>query len=68
VIIYEPRIWDLVYAEEEVNHPSATVRNPPAWITQLFARLQKAEDDVILFAEARQEEDAMEINISDMRC
>jgi hypothetical protein len=43
------------------------VCNPPAWITQHFACLQKAEDDVRLLAEAREEEDAMEINISEMR-
>jgi hypothetical protein len=38
--------WDLVYAGEEVNRPFATVCNTPAWLTQLFARLQKAEVDV----------------------
>jgi hypothetical protein len=44
--------------------PSVT---PHAWITQLFARLQKADEDVRLLAEAREEEDAMEIDISYMR-
>jgi chromatin segregation and condensation protein Rec8/ScpA/Scc1 (kleisin family) len=67
LVIYEPTTWDLVDALEEVNHPSATVCNPPAWISQLFARLQKVEEDVRLLAEAREEEDVMEIDISDMR-
>jgi hypothetical protein len=28
LVIYEPTTWDLVYAGEEVNRPSATVCNP----------------------------------------
>jgi hypothetical protein len=67
LVIYDPTTWALVYVGEEVNRPSAMVSNPPAWITQLFAGLQKAEDDVRLLAEVREEEDAMEIEISDMR-
>jgi hypothetical protein len=67
LVIYEPTTWDLVYAGEEVNHPSATVCNSPPWITQIFSHLKKAEEDVRLVAEAREEEDAMEINISEMR-
>jgi hypothetical protein len=66
LVLYEPTTCDLVNAEEKVNHPSATVCNPPAWITQLFACLQKAEEDVRLVAEAREEEDVMEIHIFDM--
>jgi hypothetical protein len=66
-VIYEPTTWDLVYAGEEVNHPSAMVCNPAAWISQLFGHLQKAELDVRLLAEVREEEDRMEIDISDMR-
>jgi hypothetical protein len=42
------------------------VCDPPALITQAFARLQKAEDDVKLLAEASEEEDVMEVNISYM--
>jgi hypothetical protein len=53
LVIYEIMTWDLVYAGEEVNRPSATVCNLPAWITQLFAHLQKAEEDIRLLAEAR---------------
>jgi hypothetical protein len=45
----------------------ATVCNSPTWITQLLAHLQKAEEDIRLLAEARDEEDAMEIDISEMR-
>jgi hypothetical protein len=67
VVIYEPMTWDLVYAGEEVNRHSAMVSNPPAWITQLFACLQKAEEDIRLLADGREEEDVMEIDISDMR-
>jgi hypothetical protein len=67
LVIYEPTPWDLVYAGEEVNRPSSTVCNPPALITQLFACLQQAQEDVRLLAEAREEEEAMEIDISDMR-
>jgi hypothetical protein len=44
------------------------VYNHPAWITQLFAHFQKAEDDVRLLAEQREDEDTMEIDISDMHC
>jgi hypothetical protein len=43
------------------------VCSPPAWITQLFARLQKADEDLRVLAQGREEEDAMEIDISDMR-
>jgi hypothetical protein len=56
-----------MYTGEEVNRPFTMVCHLPAWITQLFAYLKKAEEDVRLLAEAREEEDAMEINISDMR-
>jgi hypothetical protein len=42
------------------------VCNPPAWITQLFARLHKGEEVVRLLPEARDDQDAMEIDISDM--
>jgi hypothetical protein len=67
VVIYEPTMWDLVYAGEELNRSSAIGFNPPAWITQLFDVLQKVEEDIRLLAEAREEEDAIEIHISDMR-
>jgi hypothetical protein len=67
LVIYEPTTWNLVYTGEEVNRPSTTVCNPPAWLRQLFSPLQKAEEDVRLLAEARQEEDAMEIDISEIR-
>jgi hypothetical protein len=55
LIIDEPTTWDLVYAGEEVNRPSATICNPHAWITQLFASLQTAEEDVRLSPPAREE-------------
>jgi hypothetical protein len=67
LVIYEHTTWDLVYTGEEVNRPSTTVTNPPAWLVQLFSRLQKAEEDVKLLAEARNDEDAMEIDISHLR-
>jgi hypothetical protein len=59
LVIYEPTTWDLVYTGEEVNRPSTMVTNPPAWLVQLFSRLQKAEEDVKLLADARNDEDAM---------
>jgi hypothetical protein len=67
LVIYKPTTWDLVYTGEEVNCPSTTVCSPPTWISQRFSRLQKAEEDVTFLAEVRQEEDAMEIDISSMR-
>jgi hypothetical protein len=67
LVIYEPTTWDLVNTGEEVNRPSTAVTNPPAWLVQLFSRLQKAEDDVKLLADARNDEDAMEIDISHLR-
>jgi hypothetical protein len=63
LVIYEPTTWDLVYTGEEVNRPSTTVTNPPAWLVQLFSRLQQAEQDAKLLADARRDEDAMEIDI-----
>jgi hypothetical protein len=30
LVIYDPMTWDLVYAGDEVNGPSATVYDPPA--------------------------------------
>jgi hypothetical protein len=68
LVIFEPTTEDLVYAGEEVNHSSATACNYPTWITQLFSRLQKADKYVRLLAEAREEEDAMEIDISEICC
>jgi hypothetical protein len=59
--------WDLVYTGEEVNRPSTMVTNPPAWLVQLFSRLQKAEEAVKLVADARYDEEAMEIDISHLR-
>jgi hypothetical protein len=53
LVIYEPTTLDLVYTGKEVNLPSTTVCNPPAWISHLFSRLQKEEEDVRLLAEAR---------------
>jgi hypothetical protein len=49
---------------EEVICPSTTVTNPPAWLIQLFASLQTAEEDVKLLAYARNDEDPIEIDIS----
>jgi hypothetical protein len=66
LVIYEPTTWHVVYAGVEVNRPSATVCNPHAWIPQLFAHLQNAEEHVRLLGKAREEPDAMEIDISDM--
>jgi hypothetical protein len=43
------------------------VWNLLASITQLFAHFHEVKDDIRLFAEAREEEDAMKIDISDMR-
>jgi hypothetical protein len=63
----KPMTWDPVHAREEVDRPFATIYNPLGWITKLFGRLQRAEEDVRLLAEAREEEDAMEIDISNMR-
>jgi hypothetical protein len=40
--------------------------NPPAWVTQLFNCLQQAEEDIRPLAQATDEEDAMEIDISEM--
>jgi hypothetical protein len=67
LVIYEPTTWDLVYTGEEVNRPSKTVTNPPAWLIQLFSRLQKPEEDVKLLADPRNDEDAKEIDISHLR-
>jgi hypothetical protein len=67
LVIYEPTTWDLVYTGEEVNCSSTTVTNPPAWLVQLFSRLQKAEEDIKLLADARNDEDAMEIDIAHLR-
>jgi hypothetical protein len=36
LVIYEPMIWDLIYAGEEVNCFSAMVCAPLASITQLY--------------------------------
>jgi hypothetical protein len=58
---------DLVYTGEEVNRPSITVTNPPSWLVQHFSRIQKAEEDIKLLADARNDEDAMEIDISHLR-
>jgi hypothetical protein len=66
VVISEPTTRDMVYAEEEVNYPPAMVRSTSAWITQLFAQRQKIEEDVRILPEAREDEDVMEIDISDM--
>jgi hypothetical protein len=67
LVIYEPTTWDLVYIGEEVNRRSTTVTNPLAWLVQLFSRLQKAEEDVKLLADARNDEVAMEIDIFHLR-
>jgi hypothetical protein len=53
--------------ERKLTAPATTVTNPPAWLIQLFSRLQKAEEDVKLLADARNDEDAMEIDISHLR-
>jgi hypothetical protein len=67
LVIYEPTTWGLVYIGEKVNHLSTTVTNPPAWLVQLLSGLQKAEEDVKVQADARRDEDAMEIDISHLR-
>jgi hypothetical protein len=66
LVINELRTWDLFYVSEEIRRPSATICNPPAWITQPFSSLQKAQGDVRLLAEASEEEHVMEIDISKM--
>jgi hypothetical protein len=67
LVINEPTTWDLVNVGEEITCRSATVYNALAWIAPLFAHLQKAAEGVKLLAKAREEENAMEIDISDMR-
>jgi hypothetical protein len=67
LVIYEPTTWDLVYTGEEVNRPSTIITNPPAWLFQLFSCIQNAVEDIKLLADARNDEDAMEIDISHLR-
>jgi hypothetical protein len=47
LVMYEPTTWDLVYTGEEVNRPSTTVCNPPAWLpnsSRPFKRQKKMSD------------------------
>jgi hypothetical protein len=67
VVIYEPTTWDLIYTGEEVNHLSRLVTNPPVWLVQLLTHCQKAEQDVQVLADTKNDEDAMEIDISYLR-
>jgi hypothetical protein len=67
LVIYEPANCESVYAGNEIQHRTTTVINPPASLVQLFIRLQKAENDVKLLAEASQGQDAMEINVADLK-
>jgi hypothetical protein len=59
--------WNIMDAEEVIYRRSPRVCNSTAWITQLIAHLQSAEDDVIVLAEVSKEEDVMEIDIGEMR-
>jgi hypothetical protein len=53
--------------ERKLTAPPQRSLTPPAWLVQLFSRLQKAEEDVKLLADARNDDDAMEIDISHLR-
>jgi hypothetical protein len=64
LVNYEPTTWDLVYTGEEVNHHSTIVSNHPACLVQLLSHLQKAKEYVKLLADARHDEDAIEIELS----
>jgi hypothetical protein len=66
LVIYEATTWDLIHAGEDVKRTSTMVCNPPAWITQLIARVQKAEEHFRPLPEPKAEEDMLEIDISDM--
>jgi hypothetical protein len=61
--IYRPRICDLVDTTEEVNRTFTMVTNPPASLLQLLTHIKKATTDIKLFAGARRDENAIEIDI-----
>jgi hypothetical protein len=67
LVIYEPANWESVYAGNEIQRCTTTLIDPPAWLVQLFIRLQKAENDVKLLAEASQGQDATENNVTDLK-
>jgi hypothetical protein len=67
LVIYELTGWELVYARDEIDRPSKTIKDPPAWVIQLFSSLKKAENDVRLLAEARENQDGMELDITDLK-
>jgi hypothetical protein len=67
LVIYELTSWEIVYAGDEIDRPSKTIKNPPAWVVQLFSPLEKAENDVRLLAEARENQDAMDLDITDLK-
>jgi hypothetical protein len=68
LIIYEPPNWDIVYRGKQIKCPSPIVSNPPAWIIQLFSRLQKAEENVRKLAEEAADKNGMEIEVEDLWC
>jgi hypothetical protein len=67
LVIYERMTWNIMDAEEVIYRRSPRVCNSTAWITQLIAPLQSAEDNVIVLAEVSKEEHVMEIDIGEMR-
>jgi hypothetical protein len=67
LLINEPTTWDLVYTRIELNNPCRTVTDPHDALIQLFSRFPKAKEYVTLLADARHDEDAMEIDISYLR-
>jgi hypothetical protein len=56
-------IGDHIYIGDEVNHLPTMVTKPPAFFVQLFSFIKKTQEDIILLADPRNYEDAVEIYI-----